>query len=540
MLKLHALVIASLFCGAPVSAETLPQEINEIFSWVEPDGPGCSVAVQPGGGESVTRAFGLAELKKRVPIVSDTRFDAGSVQKQFVAATILLLERDGLLSLSDDVRRHVPELPDYGVPITVDHLLTHTSGLRDWTALELFMPEGTPILDMILAQNTLNFPPGEQWSYSNSNYVLLKQIVERVTGESLAEVTQKRLFEPLGLADTAFVDDLVRVQDRALGYAESRGGWTADMRMSDDRGGGVLFTTAPDLLRWTRALPEDVLATGLNEQLTEPVELNNGRTLGYGRGLMIEAVDGTPRLVWHSGGAGGYNALAARFSKEDLAVAILCNAGDRAELTEYSRGIFEAVHGTGHELFEPEEPPAGPFAPFDVLALAGVFENGEKAQLLRIEADGEALRVFGGPEMRKVEDNGFRLAQTSLWFMSQDDPLITFVSPDLLQVTSMEGLVTQFQRVAPSTQDPEDLAQLAGSYGHADTGGVIEITAVGPVLLVKPPHLPVPVPLEAVASRIYAAGPFTLTFSKGEKGSEPYIDLDLPLLRNLRFQRLAL
>ncbi|WP_236021035.1 serine hydrolase domain-containing protein [Devosia sediminis] len=109
MLKLHPLVIASLFCGAPVSAETLPQEIDEIFSWVEPDGPGCSVAVQPGDGRSVARAFGLADLERGVPIVSDTRFDAGSVQKQFVAATILLLERDGLLSLSDDVGRHVPE-----------------------------------------------------------------------------------------------------------------------------------------------------------------------------------------------------------------------------------------------------------------------------------------------------------------------------------------------------------------------------------------------------------------------------------------------
>ena len=200
-------VVAFLF-GAPAYAQDKTAEIDKIFAWVKPNMPGCAVAASHNGKQVVNRAYGLADLERDVPITPATLFDVASIRKQFVAAAILLLVEEGRLNLSDDVRQHVPELPDYGHKITLDHMLTHTSGLRDWVPLRNWANGSYDAMTMILRQRGLNFVPGEEWSYSNSGYVLLTEIVARTSGMSFSEFARKRLFEPLGMNVSTYVDDL--------------------------------------------------------------------------------------------------------------------------------------------------------------------------------------------------------------------------------------------------------------------------------------------------------------------------------------------
>src|SRR5690606_11686649 len=163
-------------------APDLSAAVDKIFAWSKPNEPGCAVAALQDGKLVINRTYGSADLERDVRIGPNTRFDAGSIRKQFVAASILLLAEEGKVSLTDDVRKHIPELPDYGHKITIDHLLTHTSGIRDWQPL-LNLAGGDPTaMSMILRQRELNFKPGDEWSYSNSGYVLLPEIVTRVSG----------------------------------------------------------------------------------------------------------------------------------------------------------------------------------------------------------------------------------------------------------------------------------------------------------------------------------------------------------------------
>src|SRR5215216_2603447 len=174
MFRLVSFVVTALLFGTPVYAQDKTSEIDKIFSWATPATPGCAVAVSQHGKLVVNRAYGSADLERDVPLSPSSIFDIGSVRKQFVAAAVLLLVEDGRLSLSDDIRKHFPELPDYGHKVTVDHLLTHTSGIRDWQGLRSLVGGSVDdVVGLTLRQRGLNFAPGEEWSYSNSGYVLL-------------------------------------------------------------------------------------------------------------------------------------------------------------------------------------------------------------------------------------------------------------------------------------------------------------------------------------------------------------------------------
>jgi len=211
MKKTIPFVVAALLVSTPAHAQDRTSEIDKIFSWVTPGMPGCAVAASQHGKLIVNRAYGLADLERDVPITPATRFDAASIRKQFIAAAVLLLVEEGRLSLSDDVRKFIPELQDYRHTVTLDHLLTHTSGVRDWVPLRNWASGSSDVMTMILRQRGLNFAPGEEWAYSNSGYVLLAEIVARTSKMSLSEFARTRLFEPLGMKSTSFVDDLRQV-----------------------------------------------------------------------------------------------------------------------------------------------------------------------------------------------------------------------------------------------------------------------------------------------------------------------------------------
>jgi CubicO group peptidase (beta-lactamase class C family) len=306
-------------------------------AFVAPDAPGCAVAINRDGTPAYRGAFGLAELEHRVPITGSTIFEAGSVSKQFTAAAVLLLAARGTLSLDDPIQRWFPELPEYQAPITVRHLMLHTSGLRDWGSVIGLTgwPRWTAsythadALAIIARQRGLNHAPGAAFSYTNTGYNLLAMLVERAARVPFTTFTERELFTPLGMTSTSWRDDYTRiVPGRAQAYSPSEAGWRLDMPFEHVHGNGGLLTTVDDLLRWNQALVEGRIGSpDVSVAMQTSGRFNNGNPVNYGGGLYLTPIRGVPS-VNHGGATAGYRATLAWFPAERVSVALLCNRGD--------------------------------------------------------------------------------------------------------------------------------------------------------------------------------------------------------------------
>src|SRR6266545_4154724 len=238
-MKHTALALMLSVAALALSAQTpnVESQVDRVFAKWTSATPGCAVGVAANGRPVLAKGYGMADLEHDVPITPESIFEAGSVSKQFTAAAVLLLAREGKLSIDDPVRKYVPELPDYGTPLTIRHMLTHTSGLRDWG--EVAGIAGWPrtrrvhthahVLDIVSRQKALNFTPGTAWSYSNTGYNLAAIIVSRVSGQPFADFSRERIFKPLGMIRTSWRDDFTRiVKHRAIAYESSADGYHED------------------------------------------------------------------------------------------------------------------------------------------------------------------------------------------------------------------------------------------------------------------------------------------------------------------------
>lgn len=526
----------------PAHAQDRTTEIDKIFSWVTPGMPGCAVAVSHNGKQVVSRAYGLADLEREVPITPNSTFDAASVVKQFVAAATLLLVEDGRLSLTDDIHKYVPELPDYGHKITLDHLMTHTSGIRDWTGLGPLTGRQVDALSVTVRQRGLNFTPGDEWSYSNGGYVLLKEIVARTTKTSLDDFLRTRLFEPLGMTSTRYLTDLRQVvKSRALAYEKAGSSWRLDMQLDNDRGGGgALLSTPLDLLIWNEALTTARLGKFVTEKLHEPARLNNGRTLGYARGLILDT-NRDSRVIWHSGGSAGYGTFLARFPEQRLSVATMCNAGETATGGAYARRIYD--------LFVPvTTPPNGDAKPAtaaaangdDLKTKAGLFFSEATGQPLRLGVDNGRLRIAGGPILATIAKDHFRNPEGSTNFMSDDEFELHFVSPDLIEYTSMEGNTVRYRRALSYAPNADDLKAFAGRFGNDESKATFEISPGKTGLLFRvnwnetQPFDFLPVDVDTFQFR-----GMIVRFRRDRHGKVTAFDYSNPVVRNIAFTRLG-
>jgi len=309
-------------------------QVDKLFSaWGKTDSPGCAVAVIKDGQIVYKNGYGMANLELGVPITPESVFYIGSVSKQFVAMCVALLADEGKLSFDDDMRKYVPEMPDYGTPITIRHLIHHTGGIRDYLELENIagIPFGTyheeDALDLIMCQKELNFKPGEVNSYSNSGYFLLGVIIKRASGKSLREFAHENIFNPLSMKNSRFHDDYMElIKNRAAGYYErGKGEYRNFISTFDCVGSGGLFTSVEDLFLWDQNFyhhkvgGEDVM-----ELMHTQGILNNGKKLDYAFGLVIGEYRGL-RIVEHGGSLGGYRAELLRFPDQRFSVIILSN-----------------------------------------------------------------------------------------------------------------------------------------------------------------------------------------------------------------------
>jgi CubicO group peptidase (beta-lactamase class C family) len=321
---------------ATLCADDRALEVNQLFAMFDkPGSPGCSVGVIRAGDFVYKRSFGYASLELGVPLTPSSVFYMGSVSKQFTAASVVLAAEQGHLSLDDDVRKYLPELPDYGRRITLRQMLHQTSGFRDFldlvfisgrNATDLASP--AEILKLIARQRGLNNVPGDEWVYSNSNYFLLGEVVRRATGKSLANFAAENIFRPLGMTHTLFYEDnTLVVPNRVAAYDPGdEGNFLVDWSTSYDIvGGGGLMSSVDDLLFWDRNFYVNKLGKGkLPIELQSHGVLNNGNQIDYALGLSLGDYRGLP-IVEHSGALFGYHSAFLRFPQQRFSVIVLCN-----------------------------------------------------------------------------------------------------------------------------------------------------------------------------------------------------------------------
>jgi len=461
-MKRFAIVLALsavLFAQAPA-----PQQTARIFAaYDHTDTPGCAVGVDTPGRDTWSAAYGMADLEHAVANTPATVFEAGSVSKQFTAAAVLLLVERGQVSLDENIRKYFPEIPAYAEPITVRHLLNHTSGLRDWGEIETIAgwPRTTReythahVLEILSRQRSLNYAPGEAWSYTNSGYNLAAMLVERVSGTTLQAFCRKEFFEPLGLTSTQWRDDFRRiVPNRAIAYAKRGSEWRQDMPFEDVYGNGGLLTTVGDLLKWNANMASGKLHPAVFEMMQKRGSLNDGHPFGYGFGLFLQDFHGLAE-VSHSGATAGYRAWLGRIPAKGLSIAVLCNAGsanapgfayevarlylgfakperpdppanfkpglyrnvrDRstmnAELTNGTptldgRPVEISLRFEGNKMITPNAIYGGdiwervePWSPDDLNAFAGAYASGEAETVLRVAVENGALVIHRRPDSK--------------------------------------------------------------------------------------------------------------------------------------------
>ncbi|HYD53793.1 MAG TPA: serine hydrolase domain-containing protein [Gemmatimonadaceae bacterium] len=525
--------------------DTVVAAIDRGFAWATAESPGCAIGVARQGTPVLTRAYGMANLEHGVPNTPETVFESGSVAKQFTAAAVMLLVGDGKLSLDDDIRRWLPEVPDFGAPITVRMLLTHTSGLRDQWGLLSLSGNGPgrqvhtfeTILDLVSRQKALNFAPGTEYLYSNTGYVLAALVVQRASGKRFAQFSEERLFEPLGMTNTRWRDDFTRVvKQRATAYTgSSQVGFRQDMPFTNVHGNGGLLTTVGDLLLWNAFLDQpkaEVGGAALVAALETPGRLRGGRAIGYALGLGVDSIGGR-RAISHSGATAGYRTWLARFPGEQLSVAVLCNAG----------GANPTALGTqvASRLLPPRTQPAAAQAGAPAPALsaaelgryAGTFHAPRTGQVMRIDVrDGRLMAVQPSTvPLTPIASDRFRLggvgeivyrttgARVTGAMLLQGDDTTTFVVP------------------APVDSSTAALARYAGTYHSAELDLEVAVAVKDGRLVLRQRPLQEHALRPAFRDAFEVPGAGTIIFTRDRAGRIDGLGVWAGRIRNVRFDR---
>jgi len=512
--------------------------LDRVFSdWSSKDGPGCSAAASQDGRTVYEAGYGSANLEADVPITPASIFHAASVSKQFTAMAVMLLAHEGKLSLDADVHTYLPELPDYGQRITLRHLLTHTSGLRDqWDLLALARGRfeedritEADVLDIVTRQKALNFVPGTEYLYSNTGYTLAAVIVHRVSGKPLRQFADERIFKPLGMTRTHFHDDYTMlVKGRTSAYEKEKDGWHVGIPNFDTYGATSLFTTVGDLLKWQENFRNPVVGDeAILKQMQTSAVLANGDTTGYGLGVQIGRQDGM-KLVGHSGADAGYRSYTARYPEHAFAVAVLCNAAptNPADLAAKVAGIYLKAFAKP----TPAPTATAKLTKAELSRFAGLYVNPITGAPTWVALADTGLVVGRrtGPALVPVAANRFRTGSAEWEFAPNGDLVQRFLgSPPRHPVT-----LVRREAVRPSASE---LAAYAGSYTSAELGATYLVSATDSGLTLRTRTNP-----PVTASPVYAdtfSGPFLIEFTRDQGGRLTGALVSTGRVRKIRFEK---
>jgi CubicO group peptidase (beta-lactamase class C family) len=528
--------------------EPLTAKVDKLFAeWDNWDSPGAALAIIKDGTVVYKRGYGSANLEYNIAITPATIFNVGSVSKQFTAFAIAMLAEQSKLSLDDDIRKYLPEVPDFGKTITIRHLIHHTSGLRDYLTLlamagwrldDVITKEH--ILKMVSHQKELNFDPGEEHLYCNTGYTLLAEIVARVSGQSFREYTEANIFKPLGMANTHFYDDYeMVVKDSAYSYkTKEDGGFKKSVLSCAIVGDGNLFTTVEDLMKWIQNFDDGrVGGLAVIEQMYQRGVLNNGKELDYAFGLIISTHKGL-RTVWHNGADAGYRSNILWFPDQRFGVAVLSNLGtfNPVKLANQVADIYLADHLT------PEEPEAErtevEVDPAIYDAYVGKYQS-EGGTLITITKEDDRLMEN---RTGRPKDQLFPESETR-FFVKGADVQVSFQRDETGEVTQLTvhqgGPDMPAKRIQAVSPAPEELAEFVGDY-YSDELGAIYTMIVQDGKLVAQHRRHNDIPLTPTVADEFSGGTWWflgVRFSRDEHRKVTGFRLTGWGVRNVRFDK---
>ncbi len=475
-LAVAAMAVLAFSAASAFHDQATPaSRVDEIFKeFTAPGSPGCTAGVYQGNRIVHKAAYGMANLDHDVKLTPESVFHVASVSKQFTATAILLLAADGTLSLDDDVRKFVPELPDFGERITIRHLANHTSGIRDqWDLLGFAgwrysrdLITDADVLQMLSRQRDLNFKPGERHLYSNSGYTLMAVIAARASGKSFREFTTERIFKPLGMDHTHFRDDFNEiVKDQAYGYTRAATGFRLSVTNFDTAGATSLLTTVGDLAKWhanfdTPAVGGAALIAGLLTRGT----LNDGSRIDYAVGITHGTYRGVP-TVNHGGADAGYRAMFMRFPEQKFGVAVLCNlaSANPGLLAQRIADVYLA--DTLKPVAAPPAPDGSPEVPASadaLAAVAGLYWNDPYTPARRFEVREGRLHSLTPPLALKS------LGGSRFVAMTGPPVAVAFEMANgratRVRIAPPGAPVEDLARAEPFTPSAATLAEFAGIY----------------------------------------------------------------------------
>lgn len=542
------LAVLLLLLASSLRAEHLsPAEvarIDRIFArWDKPDSPGAVVAIARDGETVFARGYGLGSLEHKVPLTVDTLSETGSVAKQFTAAAVTLLAVRGKLSLDDSLKKHLPEVPDFGRNITLRMLLDHTSGIRDIHGLFDLLGhptyagahENAEVLELVCRQRELNFPPGTEYAYSNTGYLLLTFVIERVSRKPFADFCRDEVFVPHGLTHTAWRTQFDRVvPGRASAYAMEREGvFRVDLPYSNIHGNGGLLTTVGDLLKWNEVLdhPREGEWTEVVRLMHIPSKLKNGQVIENGLGLRIAKYRGTDDIS-HSGGTAGYSTFLARFPEHHLSIAILGNVY-ALDGGAHTYRIVDALIG---EKLAPVAGSVPATLTADQLAAhTGLFRSPEHDLLVRTWVSAGRL-VLNNVPLTPTGPHTFVGPTGTKYTFDQ----LTEDRPRRLTFTA-NRIPRSFNAVLPAQPTMAKLAEYVGDYYSPELDITLPVTLANGQLSVRARPAPAtpaqPAFTDAFTVRIET--PWLLTFTRDESGRVNGLTATNALgrCRRVRFER---
>lgn len=546
-------------------ATTPEGKVDQLFTpWDRDDEPGAAIAVARNGEILYKNGYGLANLEYDIPITPRTIFHVASVSKQFTAFAITTLAERGELSLDDDIRKYLPEVPDFGHEITIRHLVHHVSGLRDqWALLGMAgwrlddVITTDHILGLVARQEELNFEPGSEYLYSNTGYTLLAEIVARVSGQSFPDWTEENIFDPLGMTRSHFHDDHeMIVPDRAYSYqSDPDGGFRKSVLSYANVGATSLFTTVEDLSRWNRNLDTGELGgPAVIDQMHQRGVLNDGDTITYAFALVIGDHRGM-RTVSHGGGDAGFRTTVHRFPDQNLSVVVLSNqasfnpTGMALEVSEiYLADEIERLAASMEEASGDDDDATDTVSGGERVALEmdpAVFDDYEGDYQLR---PGFVLAVFRDADKLYVHPSGqddFQLFPEAEdeFFLTVTDAQISFVRDDLGQVTGLVlhqgGQDAEAPRTEPYDPTDDELAAYVGDYWSKELATGYRLALEDGELIARHQRHPV-IHLESVSMDEFLGDIWFfqgVEFDRNEAGSITGMRVSNGRVRNLWLER---
>jgi CubicO group peptidase (beta-lactamase class C family) len=478
------------------ATDTNAKKVDQLFAAFEkPGSPGCSVGIIRNSSFVYKKSFGYASLEFGVPLTPESVFYVASVSKQFTAASVVLAAEQGYLSLDDDVHKYLPELPDYGHSVTLRQMLHQTSGFRDFFDL-IELAGGKPadigsaadILKLIVRQKRLNNVPGAEWNYSNSNYLLLAEVVQRASRKSLAQFAAENIFQPLGMKHTLFFDDnTLVVPNRAAAYDPGKNGkFLVDWSTSYDLvGGGGLMSTVDDLLLWDRNFSADKLGKGtLVQQLESRGVLNDGNQINYAMGLILGEYRGQPTAE-HSGANFGYRSEYLRFPQQRFSAIVLCNLSSAGTVGLAHQIADLYLQGDLAPVSATHVPSGFPGAE----TFAGTYLDPQTKTIYKFTAEGGNLMGWGETLQRVAANQYYDLQGDNMTFANNNGFMhLTLPIPGEVYFSG--------DRLQPLHLSAAELSNFMGSFHSEELDTTYTLSVEGGRLRVKVPNNPL-IPLDA-------------------------------------------